>query len=151
MIATLIATLIMGLYLGWYIKKYGIPESISQTVFKLPHEVCFTLVMYSVGFLNIAQMIDHCSENTKFLAFLSIAGVLFVGAAPLGKDCNEKVHIAGALFFGICSQIMIALNAPLLLLGWVPCVFWLLKSAGRHYKFWLEMACIIDLLVFCLL
>jgi hypothetical protein len=151
MIATLISLVIIAVYLGWYLKSYGVPESISQTVFKLPHEIIFTLVMWAVAGLNIAQMLERCSDETQFLAFLTMAGILFVGAAPLGKDCDERVHIGGALFFGICSQIMIALNAPLLLLAWLPCVWWLIKSAGSHFKFWMEVTCIVDLLIFCLL
>lgn len=151
MIGVLIATTIIVAYLGWYIKSYGIPPSISQTVYKLPHNSIFTLVMYAVAFLTIAQMIDRCSETTQFLAFFTIAGIGFVGAAPLGKNCDEKVHLSSALFFGVCSQIMIALNMPILLLVWLPVVIRLVLTAGKDYLFWIELACIADLLIFCLL
>lgn len=150
MIGTIIATVIMSAYLGWYVYRYGIPGSISQTVFKLPHEAIFTAVMFSVGFLTIMQMIDQCSENTKCLAFLTIAGMLFVGAAPLGKNCDERVHLGGALFFGICSQIMLALNKPVLLFVWLPMAVLLIAVKGRNYKFWVELACIFDLLIYCI-
>ena len=149
MTGTIIATCIMTLYLGWYVISFGIPGSISQTVYKLPHEAFFTLVMYAIAFLTIMPMIDACSENTQVLAFLSIAGVGFVGAAPLGKNCDERVHMGGALFFGVCSQTMLALNRPTLLLIWLPAAIVLLVVRGKNYLFWVEIACIADLLVFC--
>lgn len=150
MIGTIIATLIMSAYLGWYVYSYGVPGSISQTVFKLPHECVFTVVMFAVGFLTIMPMIDHCSENTKILAFLTIAGMMFVGAAPLGKNCDERVHLGGALFFGVFSQTMLAFNKPLLLAVWVPAIVLLVSVKGKNYLFWIELACIADLLIYCL-
>lgn len=150
MIGTLIATVIMCAYLGWYIRSYGVPGSISQTVFMLPHECIFTAIMFAVGFLTIMPMIDHCSENTKVLAFLTIAGMMFVGAAPLGKNCDERVHLGGALFFGISSQIMLALNKPVLLSVWVPMAVILIAVKGSNFLFWAELACIADLLIYCL-
>ena len=37
MIGIILATIIMAVYLGWYLRNYGIPGSISRTVYKLPH------------------------------------------------------------------------------------------------------------------
>ena len=150
MIGTIIAAVIMAVYLGWYIKNYGVPASISQTVYKLPHEIIFTLVIWTVGALTAMPIFDHCSDGSTFLAFLSIGGLMFVGAVPLGKNYDERIHLGGAIFFGFCSQIMIAVNSPLILLVWLPFGIWLICTNGNKYLFWLEMACVIDLLIYCL-
>lgn len=150
MIGTIIATCIIAVYLGWYIILHGIPASISQTVYKLPHEAIFTVVMYAIAFLTIPAMIDTCREGTEILAFLSIAGIGFVGAAPLGKNCDERVHMGGAIFFGVCSQIMLALNNAVLLLMWVPTIVFLAIHKCKNWLFWVEMTCILDLLIFSL-
>lgn len=151
MIGIVLATVIMSAYLGWYLYNYGVPGSISRTVYKLHHEAIFTLVMYSVAFLTIIPMIDACSEKTKVLAFLTMGSIGFVGAAPLGRHCDERVHMSAAAIFGICSQIMIAINAPALLLMWLLFLVAFIAMVGRNWLFWAELVCIATLLSFCIL
>lgn len=150
MIGIAVATAIMAAYLGWYLARYGVPFSISRTVFKLPHEVIFTLVMYAVAFLTIVPMMDACSEDTKVMAFLTMASIGFVGATPLGRNCDERVHMGAAILFGVCSQLMIALNMPQLLWGWLPvALFIFLIDRLEHWLFLAEVVCITLLLIFC--
>lgn len=151
MIGIILATVIMAVYLGWYLYNYGVPGSISRTVYKLPHESIFTLVMYAVAFLTVIPMMNACSENTKVLAFLTMGSIGFVGAAPLGKHCDERVHMSAAAIFGVCSQIMIAINAPALLLMWLLFLFVFIILLGRNWLFWAELVCIATLFAFCLL
>lgn len=150
MAGVIAATILMVAYLGWYLCRHGVPFSISRTVFKLPHEVIFTLLMYAVAFLTIAPMIDACSENTKALAFLTMASIGFVGASPLGRNCDERVHMGAAILFGVCSQLMIALNMPVLLWGWLPVSLYIfLIDRLEHWLFLAEVACITEMLIFC--
>ena len=88
MIGIAVATAIMAAYLGWYLARYGVPFSISRTVFKLPHEVIFTLVMYAVAFLTIVPMMDACSEDTKVMAFRL--------AEPTPRLSEQYVAVCGA-------------------------------------------------------
>ena len=149
MIGVGLSTILMIAYIGWYTTNYGVPWSLSHTVYKLPHEAVFTLVMFAMAFLNIIPMMEACSENTKVLAFLTMASIGFVGAAPLGRNCDERVHMGAAMLFGLCSQLMVAFNIPVLLFVFLPAVVWLTATRGRNWLFWLEVACIIDLLLFC--
>jgi hypothetical protein len=122
MIGTGISTIVMIAYLGWNVVNFGVPRSISHTAYNLPSKAIFILVMYAMAFLNIIPMMEACSEDTKMLAFLTIASIVFVGATPLGKNCDERVHMGAAMLFGACSQMMVAFNMPiLLLLFFQPC------------------------------
>lgn len=150
MIGTGISTIVMIAYLGWNIINYGVPRSISHTAYHLPSKVIFTLVMYAMALLNVIPMIEACSEDTKMLAFLTMASIAFVGATPLGKDCDEMVHMGAATIFGACSQLMVAFNIPVLLLVFLPAVLWLTATKWKNWLFWMEIACILDLLLFCM-
>lgn len=152
MIGIIIATVIMAVYIGWYLCRHGVPFSLSRTVYKLPHEVLFTLTLYAVAFLTVIPMMDACNEDTKILAFLTMASIAFVGAAPLGRNCDERVHIGAAILFGVSSQLMIALNQPELLFGWIPgLLFIIFIDRLEHWLFLVELVCIVDTLIFCLL
>ena len=80
------AMIVIALYVRAmaYVSKQ-IPESISQTVFLLPRkgQWVFTIVMWLVGFLLLPVLLEKVPEQTQFLAFLMVAGIGFVGAAPL--------------------------------------------------------------------
>lgn len=150
MIGTGLSTIIMIAYIGCYIINYGVPRSLSDTVYKLRYKSVFTLVMYAMAFLNIIPMMEACSEDTKVLAFLTMASIGFVGASPLGKNCDERVHMGAAMLFGLCSQLMVAFNIPVLLFVFFPAVVWLIATKGRNWLFWIEVACITDLFLFCI-
>jgi len=47
----------------------------------------------------------------------------FVGAAPLvhdESDISYKVHMTGAWTCAVCSQLLILVTNPIILLGWIP-------------------------------
>ena len=74
--------------------------------------------MVVLGFLVCATLIPVTSELYQFTAFLTGAGLLFVGAAPHFKDeFEKKIHFGGAFIFGLASQIWASLYcSPWLLL-----------------------------------
>lgn len=137
----------------------GVPSSLSATVFKLPTGWIWlwTVVIYLVAFLCVPQYLD-VTEKCQFFAFLAIAALLFVGAAPLVKDKKElayKVHCVAAVVCGVCSQIVLALNLPILLLLWA---FWVANFVfaviqGKKWPtkvFWAEMVCFGSTFIYCL-
>jgi hypothetical protein len=137
-----------------------IPDSLSQSVFNLPPSGAWlwTVVLYTASFLTVPTYIDHTNENTKWLAFLAIVGLLFVGAAPLVKDKSDlayKVHCGAAILCAVCSQLVLTFNCPWLLLCWVPFVAYLVCSLIKHQTwrtrtFWAEMVCFASTFAFCL-
>jgi len=138
----------------------GVPSSLSATVFDLPTgwRWLWTVVIYVVAFLCVPHYIEVTGENTQFLAFIAIAALAFVGAAPLVKDKTElayKVHCGAAVVCGVCSQLVLAFNLPVLSF---LLVFWLAfdvftKLQGNKWPtktFWAEMVCFGSTFIYCL-
>ncbi len=149
-----IAITVIALYVGAMIYTgRQIPESISQTVFVLPRkgQWLFTVVMWVVGFLLMPFLMEKVSEQTQFIAFLMVSGILFVGASPLVLKEKNTIHYVFAAVAGIASQLLVALNQPLLLLLWFLYIgYTLLAKDGSKNLFWVEVSCMLTVFAFCL-
>ena len=159
----LLATIILLVYTLILCKKIGgVPPSLSASVFALPYSRrwIWTAMLYAVCFLVLMpwpwSYLDKVSENTQFLAFIAIAALAFVGAAPLVKDKADiayKVHCVSAVICAVCSQLVLAFNgaAALFVAGWcVWLVAWLHFGKDWQTKtFWAEMVCFGSTLLFC--
>lgn len=159
-----IAIIILLVYTLVMIKIGGsIPPSLSASVFNIPTNKrwIWTVVLFAVCFLCVPTYIEKTSENTQFLAFLAIAGLAFVGAAPLVKFSNDemqfRVHKVGAIVCATCSQLVLVFNCPWLLLLWIPYIIAFIKlndfrAKGWNTKiFWAEMVCFYNTFTFCLI
>lgn len=149
-----IAFAIVAIYIGAMIyTAREIPESISQTVFLLPRkgQWLFTAVMVATGFLLLPSLLDKTAETTQFVAFITVAGVLFVGASPLVSSEKNVFHYVCAAMSGIASQLLVLLNHPELLSIWFPYVGYTLlaKDSSRNF-FWVEVCCIITIFSYVL-
>ena len=138
----------------------SIPPSLSASVFTLPinKRWIWTIVLFVVCFLCVPTIIDKASENTQFIAFLAIAGLAFVGAAPLVKFKDDKlqfrVHEGGAIVCVVCSQLLLMFNQPLLLLLWIPFIIEGLIINFKKWKtmiFFGEMICFSSTFTYCLI
>ncbi len=157
----LVAILILLIYTLVMIKIGGsIPPSLSASVFNIPNNKrwIWTVVLFAVCFLCVPTYIEKTSENTQFLAFLAIAGLAFVGAAPLVKFSDYKiqfrVHEVGAIICAVCSQLLLMFNQPLLLLLWIPFIIIRLIINFKKWKtmiFWGEMVCFSSTFIYCLI
>ena len=149
-----IAITVIALYVGAMIYTgRQIPESISQTVFVLPRkgQWLFTVVMWVVGFLLMPVLMEKVSEQTQFIAFLMVSGICFVGASPLVLKEKNTIHYVFAAVAGIASQLLVALNQPLLLLLWFLYIgYTLLAKDGSKNLFWVEVSCMLTVFAFCL-
>ena len=160
----IIAIIILLVYTLVIIKIGGsIPPSLSASVFNIPTNKrwIWTVVLFAVCFLCVPTYIEKTSENTQFFAFLAIAGLAFVGAAPLVKFSDDKmqfrVHEVGAIVCAVCSQLVLVFNCPRLLLFWIPYIIAFIKlndfrAKGWNTKiFWAEMVCFSNTFTFCLI
>lgn len=143
-------TLLTAWVVAVWVGTGRLPASISQSVFDLPPvgRVLWTVVIGAVAFLTVPSLIDKCSEQTRFLAFIACAGLVFVAAAPLVQDKNDiayKVHMTGAWTCAIASQLILVFNQPCILFGWVPWLIafvWITKDERwRTRTLWAEMTC----------
>lgn len=128
----------------------AIPASLSKTVFSLPKNGrwLWSVVIAAVALLTMPTLIEESCEATQFLGFLACGSLMFVGVCPLVQqgEISYIIHIIMAYTCAICSQLLVLVNNPLLLLGWLP---WMIVFAVlRHRKkkwptqaFWAEMTC----------
>ena len=141
----------------------SIPPSLSASVFNISTNKrwIWTVVLFTVCILVVPTYIEKTGINTQFLSFLSIGGLIFVGAAPLVKFSDDKmqfkVHKVGAITCAACSQLVLVFNCPLLLLLWIPYIIAFIKlndfrAKGWNTKiFWAEMVCFFNTFTFCLI
>ena len=138
----------------------SIPPSLSASVFNLPinKRWIWTVVLTAVCFLAVPTYIDKTSESTQFLAFLAIAGLSFVGAAPLVKFRDDKlqfrVHEIGAIICATCSQLVLIFNSPIILLCWIPFIIATITTGWKDWRtriFWGEAVCFTSTFLYCLI
>lgn len=160
MITLLITSLLVcALYVAWTIKQgEGLPSSISATYYRIRHKWVFQVAMFLSGGLLMPAMLEITPEPIQSLSFLGCAGVLLVGASPNFKDRLEgRVHTVGAGLLLVCSQLLVGLLTPYLLLAWVGLIAHLIVRlnktdevvslrgffAGARALFWAEIIAIL--------
>ncbi|WP_348724582.1 glycosyl transferase [Parabacteroides goldsteinii] len=160
MCLVIIALVVFLTYLVGIISMFGIPASISDTYYLLEKKRkglgwLFTAMCWLVGGLLLPALLDITPESFQFTAFLSCAGLIFVGTAPQFKlQLTGIVHYSSA---GVCvmfSQLWTALSRWwVLLLVWlsyIACtaiavkrqkegVFWY-RFRKTKPMFWIEIA-----------
>lgn len=149
---TIIAALTAVVYLIYaIIKSKGIPDSISATAYAIKHKKTFTAAMMGVSALMLPELLDNSADNTKFLAFLSVIGLMMVGLTPDYRTKEQgKLHYIGAFLAAAGSQLMLALNDPIALLGWGFYPILLLLQKGKNYAFWAEIICLLNIFFYLL-
>lgn len=133
---TALSLLVCTLYVLWTIKQGGgIPSSISATYYRIRYKWVFQVAMFLSGGLLMPALLEATPEPVEFLAFLGCAGVIIVGASPNFKDRFEgRIHKVGASLLLVCSQTLVALLTPHLLLVWIALVVYLARRADRVYE-----------------
>lgn len=154
MILTIISLLIFVVYLFFAIKRYGIPTSLSETYYLLGGEPfnrlkasIFTFALWAMAIILLPVMIDVTPDQWRFLAFLALAGICFVGAAPEFMDEFEgKVHTISAITaacFGLLWALAVCKQTGLISLGvsaFAVLVAALMTDTFKSSRtFWLEM------------
>lgn len=130
---TALSLLVCTLYVLWTIKQGGgVPSSISATFYRIRHKWVFQVAMFLSGGLLMPALLEATPEPIEFLAFLGCAGVILVGASPNFKDRFEgRIHKVGAGLLLVCSQLLVALMTPYLLLMWVGLIAHLVQRFKR--------------------
>ena len=139
--------------------KFGIPTTLSESYYFIYKKYLFTLVMWLSGFLLLPPIMEMTGGDTQIIPFLSIVGIMIVGAAPKYKEQERTLHIIGATMAGFFSQLWIILYAyPWTLLTWAILIIWaigiLIESKlvkwseeldKRKWFFWAEILAFINL------
>ena len=151
----IIAMVVIALYMGaMIIHTKEIPESISATSYTLPSagKWVFSAVFGVVGICLAPVLIENSTENTQFLAFLTIAGLFGVGGTPLLVREKNTIHNVCAIVAGFASQLLVYLNSPHLMLLWFCYVGYTLAAKdGSKNLFWVEVACMLTIFAYCII
>lgn len=98
---SIIAALLFVVMLCVVINKYGVPDMVSSIYYLMGKKGwVFQMVMILFGMLMMVCLLD-CEKGVQCLAFLSCAGLMFVGAAPRFMNEDRGVHKAAAT---ICAM-----------------------------------------------
>lgn len=73
-------------------------------------------------------------------------GLGAVGATPNYREEGGIAHNIGAFLTGIGSQLVIALNNPIILSTWG--LFPLTLIQGKNYTFWAEIICFLNIILY---
>ena len=159
MICMLISLVLIAAYIVYAISvMQGIPWSVSDTYYQLDKrgrpKWLFQAAMIVPAFLLLPAWLDVSPVEIQFLAFLSGAGLIFVGAAPCFKlELEGKVHYIATGVCGVASSAWICLAGywlfPLLLSA--SCIY--LTYGYQRPMFSVECSLFLSvyLTVFCLL
>jgi hypothetical protein len=152
-------TLLFGYTLTVCVVNRGVPSSLSATFYALPPMGAWlwTFIIGAVSGLTLPVILETAPNDWAFLAFIAIVGLLFVAVCPLVPDKGDmtyKIHIGGAVVCAVCSQLLIAVTEPKLLLLWIPWAIayvWITKDGKwKQATFWAEMTCFVGTFILCL-
>ena len=152
MLVLLSFILIAGYVFAMIKRERCIPYSISATYYALSHKFWFGLCMIGGGVLLLPSAFDASTENSRFLVFLAVTGIVILGVSPNFKTADKTPHIFGAAMALILSQIWVACNGWYWLLLWLLFIVYLTISIrrnrtgnfisdliGRKPMFWIEV------------
>ena len=152
MLVLLSFILIAGYVFAMIKRERCIPYSISATYYALSHKIWFGLCMIGGGVLLLPSAFDASTENSRFLVFLAVTGIVILGVSPNFKTEDKTPHIFGAAMALILSQIWVACNGWYWLLLWLLFIVYLVVSIrrnrtgdfisdliGRKPMFWIEV------------
>jgi len=142
----LIALAILVVYLAATIIVFGIPCSISNTyylwhIFNL--RFLFTFVIWAVGVLTVIYWEHKCAGRYEFLPFLSVSGMMFVGAAAAFKETLTRgTHYTAAAVWAASAIAFFALigDWQSIVIGAVAGLAGCAINRFRNLTFWAEIA-----------
>lgn len=143
-----ISFLLLSSYIVGCIVAFGdIPESVSDTFYKLQHKHHFLVAMWGGAIALLPPMLETSTESSQFLAFLAMTGMIMVGAAPNFKDKWErKIHVTGASMLLICSLLWCAISQPFTLFSLIIPLVSLFRD-NKNQLFWLEIATMLSIYI----
>ena len=131
---------VFATYLIIMAKLHGVQPSISDNYYVSKHPWTFTLAMWTVAFTMLPPMLSATTETFQFTAFLSCAGISFVGAAAAYRQSlTNTVHIAGAITAALCAIVWsYAICPPIPTIAILTAVY-ILLAVRRHKIYWAEI------------
>ena len=139
-ILAIISAIFFATYLFLMAKLHGIQPSVSDNYYVSKHPWTFTLAMWTVAFTMLPPMLSATTETFQFTAFLSCAGIVFVGAAAAYKQSmTNTVHTIGAVIAALFAIIWAYTICPPLPTIAILTAAYILIAVRRHKVYWAEI------------
>ena len=136
----IISAILFAIYLFCMAKLHGVQPSVSDNYYVSKHPWTFTIAMWTVAFTMLPPMLSATTETFQFTAFLSCAGIAFVGAAAAYKQqLTNTVHIAGAITAALFAIIWAYTICPPLPTIAILTAAYILLAVRRHKIYWAEV------------
>ena len=136
----LFSLVVFATYLIIMSKLHGIQPSVSDNYYVSKHPWTFTLAMWTVAFMMLPPMLSATTETFQFAAFLSCAGIAFVGAAAAYKQSmTNTVHTIGAVIAALFAVIWAYTICPPLPTIAILTAAYILIAVRRHKVYWTEI------------
>lgn len=133
MILTVLSFLLIASYtVGVCVSTHGIPNSISESYYKIKHKFWFAVATIGTASMLMPSILERTPESYQFLAFLMCAGLCFVGVAPNFKTgLDRPVHIVATSIAALCSQVWVVLAQPWIMVLWIVYVMWIVFNFNK--------------------
>ena len=136
----IISAILFAIYLHVMAKLHGVQPSVSDNYYVSKHPWTFTLAMWTVAFTMLPPMLSATTETFQFTAFLSCAGIAFVGAAAAYKQSmTNTVHTIGAIIAALFAIIWAYTICPPLPTIAILTAAYILIAVRRHKVYWVEI------------
>ena len=131
---------VFATYLIIMAKLHGVQPSISDNYYVSKHPWTFTIAMWLVAFTMLPPMLSATTETFQFTAFISCAGIAFVGAAAAYRQSlTNTVHIAGAVTAALFAIVWAYTICPPLPTIAILTTAYILLAVRRHKIYWAEI------------
>ena len=136
----IISAILFAIYLILMAKLHGVQPSVSDNYYVSKHPWTFTLAMWAVAFMMLPPMLSATTEMYQFTAFLSCAGISFVGAAAAYRQSmTNTVHTIGAVIAALFAIIWAYTICPPLPTIAILTAAYILIAVRRHKVYWAEI------------
>ena len=136
----IISAILFAIYLFCMAKLHGVQPSVSDNYYVSKHPWTFTIAMWTVAFTMLPPMLSATTETFQFTAFLSCAGIAFVGAAAAYKQSmTNTVHIAGAVTAALFAIVWASPICPPLPTIAILTAVYIPLAVRRHRVYWAEI------------
>ena len=124
-----------------------LPDSVSSFSYYVG-DVRFAIWASATAVLLLFPVLHVLPAECSCVGGLMSVGLLLVAASPYYRTENKVQHYTGGYLFGLCSQAVVALLMPCLLLSWTlfPLVF-IRRSWRENATFVAEATCYLTLSV----
>ena len=136
----IISAILFAIYLFCMAKLHGVQPSVSDNYYVSKHPWTFTLAMWTVAFMMLPPMLSATTETFQFTAFLSCAGIAFVGAAAAYRQSlSNTVHTIGAVIAALFAVIWAYTICPPLPTIAILTAAYILLTVRVHKVYWAEI------------